>query len=143
MAATTNPDEIKLIIQDALSPYLGEYQVLKADGTVNFTTPAIWSAPPETPPNYKVVNGLEVVLLKNPQITPQEHFNNVLIANRVWTCVIVDWTNDPTKTLQQATEAFCSKFTGSRPKFRERIEMEKGLVFPQVRITFPQIERLR
>lgn len=143
MTAITEPAQIKDLIATALAPYIGTYQVLAADGTVQQSFPAIWSAPPEVPPNYEVVDGLEVILNKNPVIEPRDQLTHVLMVRREWTCTIIDRVNDPAKTLQQATETFASTFTGSRTRFSDRVELEQGIIYPQTRIVFPQWQRLR
>ena len=143
MPVPSTPEEIKAIALNALNPYLGNYEILDGNDDIIGTPVALWSAPPEVPSNYRVVNGLEAVLIKNPDIQTKEHYTLTLFSRRTWTITLIDHSNLPDKTLQQAGEALASVFMGAKQSMQNRILLERGEVYPQMRVTFPQQARLR
>lgn len=86
---------LRTAIAATLTSYLGTYTL--ANGA---TTPAIAvRAYGEPSPAGQTVTGLEVVIIRDPEVEPLTQFDDIA-AFRVWTVSIVDWGTDaPMETI--------------------------------------------
>lgn len=93
-------------LETVLVNYLGDYTL--ANGA---KTPAISvrAAGESLPPNT-TVTGLEVVILREPELLPVRQYSNEQAFSR-WTLYLVDWTGDT--SLQEVGGVLIREYPGS------------------------------
>ena len=93
-------------LETVLVNYLGDYTL--ANGA---KTPAISvrAAGESLPPNT-TVSGLEVVILREPELLPVRQYSNEQAFSR-WTLYLVDWTGDT--SLQEVGGVLIREYPGS------------------------------
>lgn len=93
-------------LETVLADYLGDYTL--ANGA---TTPAISvrAAGESLPPNT-TVTGLEVVILREPELVPVRQYRNEQAFSR-WTLYLVDWIG--TSSLQEVGGVLIAQYPGS------------------------------
>lgn len=93
-------------LETVLVNYLGDYTL--ANGA---KTPAISvrAAGESLPPNT-TVTGLEVVILREPELLPVRQYSNEQAFSR-WTLYLVDWTGD--SSLQEIGGVLIREYPGS------------------------------
>lgn len=93
-------------LETVLADYLGDYTL--ANGA---TTPAISvrAAGESLPPNT-TVTGLEVVILREPELVPVRQYRNEQAFSR-WTLYLVDWMG--TSSLQEVGGVLIAQYPGS------------------------------
>lgn len=104
-------------LETLLVDYLGEYTL--GNG---IKTPAVSvRAAGESLPAKTTVNGLELVVLRNPALEPISAYNNAE-AFRVWTVFLVDWAQQD--ILQQAVGLVVRDYPSTRV---QRVTVPEGL----------------
>jgi len=93
-------------LETVLVNYLGDYTL--ANGA---KTPAISvrAAGESLPPNT-TVSGMEVVILREPELVPVRQYRNEQAFSR-WTLYLVDWTGDT--SLQEVGGVLIAQYPGS------------------------------
>ena len=93
-------------LETVLADYLGDYTL--ANGA---STPAISvrAAGESLPPNT-TVSGMEVVILREPELVPVRQYSNEQAFSR-WTLYLVDWSGDT--SLQEVGGVLIREYPGS------------------------------
>lgn len=97
---------LRTALETTLVDQLGRYEL--ANGA---TTPAISvRAPGESLPPGTTVSGLEVVIVREPELVPVRQYQNEQ-AFRRWTLYLVDWSGE--RTLEEIASGLLAAYPGS------------------------------
>ena len=138
-------------LNDLLELELGEYKINDYSNnpinTHNYGSikniPSIWITPPQIPSNREVVkdSGIECVISRTPQQTPEKCANNQDLIKKAWKIILTQYNKN--LTTEKAIEKIINSFSVSLINVREQQERKEGLFLEQAKLIITDYKLLK